>query len=123
MNGIPFGAPFHTVPKSGCSTRPAPQLAMSAAELGSTALEEISVFHALLDGNGRRPWRLGVPLPVAVNVTVLPPALADTLVVKKVRLTVSAICAFPFASVVLVALLGVPSALDQLTRTPGAGCP
>jgi hypothetical protein len=96
---------------------------MSAAEFGSTDAVEMSVFHALLLGNGRRPPRLGVPFPFAVNVTVLPPALAVTRVVKKVRLTVRPICAFPLASVVVVALLGVPSALVQLTLTPGTGRP
>ncbi len=31
--GIPFGAPFHTVPKSGCRLSLAPMLEMKLAEL------------------------------------------------------------------------------------------
>ncbi len=55
MYGMPFGAPFHTVPKSGCSDRVAPQLAINAAELGSTGSAETSRFHALSTGKSRRP--------------------------------------------------------------------
>src|ERR1041385_2400766 len=55
--GIPFGAPSHTVPKSGCSPT-LPQLAISAEEFGSTAAADTSRFHGLSEGNGRRPCRL-----------------------------------------------------------------
>src|SRR5512133_2590890 len=55
--GIPFGAPSHTVPKSGCSPL-LPQLAISADEFASTGSADTSMFHGLSEGNGRRPCRL-----------------------------------------------------------------
>src|ERR1700734_3992499 len=45
-------------PKSGCRPTPGPMKLISAAEFGSTAADEISVFHRLLAGNGTNPPRL-----------------------------------------------------------------
>ena len=58
-----MGAPSHSpAPKSGCSPRVSPMLAISAAESGSTGALEMSVFHALSAGNGSAPFRLA-PAP------------------------------------------------------------
>src|SRR5690606_32805230 len=54
MYGMPLGAPFQVVPKSGCRLR-MPQLAMSVAEFGSTGALAMLVFQGLSFGNGRRP--------------------------------------------------------------------
>src|SRR5215467_6475784 len=54
---MPFGAPSHTVPKSGWRFR-SPHDAISVDELGSTGDALMSVFHGLSAGNGRRPPRL-----------------------------------------------------------------
>src|SRR5262245_43308331 len=72
MYGIPLGAPFHTVPKSGCRLF-SPQLAMSVAELASTGSFETSWFQALSAGNGSRPFRLApAPRPGDVVCVVSP---------------------------------------------------
>src|SRR6476659_1794752 len=56
---MPFGAPFHTVPKSGWRPRSSPpQLASSVDEAGSTGSPDTSRFHGLSAGKGRRPPRL-----------------------------------------------------------------
>src|SRR3954470_22242316 len=70
---MPFGAPFHTVPKSGCSPVAAlPHAAMSVAEFGSTGSPDTSRFHALSAGNGRLPCRLAFA-PRAGTPAVPPP--------------------------------------------------
>src|SRR3954451_4763905 len=56
---MPFGAPFHTVPKSGWRPRSSPpQLASSVDDAGSTGSPDTSRFHGLSAGKGRRPPRL-----------------------------------------------------------------
>src|SRR4051794_40153856 len=56
---MPFGAPFHTVPKSGWRPRSSPpQLASSVDEAGSTGSPDASRFQALSVGKGRLPPRL-----------------------------------------------------------------
>src|SRR5215467_11028518 len=89
MYGMPFGAPSHTVPKSGWRFR-TPHDAMSVDELGSTAAPVITVFHALSSGNGRFPLSDSPPLaagdcepPGSVDVVV--PAVSDALHATSVR--------------------------------------
>jgi hypothetical protein len=52
---MPIGPPSQNVPKSGWSFVASPMLATHAAELGCSAAEEMSVFHALLAGNVGHP--------------------------------------------------------------------
>src|SRR6185295_15682008 len=54
MNGMPHGAPWYTVPKSGCRLTDPPQRAIRLSELGSTASAEMSRFHGLSAGNTAR---------------------------------------------------------------------
>ena len=54
MYGIPFGAPSHTVPKSGWRFL-TPHDAISVDDFGSTCAPVMTVFHGLSSGNGRRP--------------------------------------------------------------------
>src|SRR5439155_26843036 len=49
--GIPIGAPFHTVPKSGCRRSVRPTEFTNASDRGCTGYAEISVFHGLSAGN------------------------------------------------------------------------
>src|SRR5262249_27820989 len=57
---MPFGAPSHTVPKSGCRFR-RPHDAISVEEWGSTDAALPSAFHGLSAGKGRRPLRDSPP--------------------------------------------------------------
>lgn len=74
---------YRPEPKSGCRPIPAPMKLMIAVEFGSTAAEEISLFHKLSAGNGTNPFRLalcprlialqlggGVPPPVEVTCKI-----------------------------------------------------
>src|SRR3954470_2569482 len=57
---MPFGAPFHTVPKSGWRPRSSPpQLASSVDDAGSTGSPDTSRFHGLSAGKGGCPAVLG----------------------------------------------------------------
>src|SRR5579863_2640277 len=47
---MPLGAPFHTVPKSGCSGLSSPIDVRYACDLRCTGNWEISVFHGLSGG-------------------------------------------------------------------------
>ena len=49
--GIPIGAPFHTVPKSGCRRSVRLTEFTNASERGCTGYAEISIFHGLSAGN------------------------------------------------------------------------
>src|SRR6266436_4806166 len=49
---------YWPAPKSACMKVPAPMKLMTAAELGSTGVEEISAFQRLSAGNGTKPPRL-----------------------------------------------------------------
>src|SRR5271157_1830791 len=49
---------YRPEPKSGCRPIEGPMKVMMAAELGSTADVEMSWFHALPAGKGRKPFRL-----------------------------------------------------------------
>lgn len=49
---------YWPAPKSACMLVLAPMKLMTAAELGSTGVEEISVFQRLSAGNGTKPPRL-----------------------------------------------------------------
>src|SRR5262245_54587017 len=89
MYGMPFGAPSHTVPKSGWRFR-TPHDAMSVDEFGSTAAPVTTVFHALSAGNGRLPFSDSPPLaggdcepPGSVEDVV--PAVSDALHATSVR--------------------------------------
>src|SRR5579862_4739422 len=123
MSGIPLGAPWYTVPKSGWSWLLLPQLAMRAAELGSTGALEMSVFHGLEAGKIWRPFRSGVPLPVAKKVTDVPPAVAVALEMKKVGLTRNDTRAWPEEFVVVLVAVTEPSVADHVTVTPVATVP
>src|SRR5687767_717085 len=66
---MPFGAPFHTVPKSACRPVDRPILAIKVAELGSTGSAETSWFHGLSGGNiGRLPMKAPAPSDPVVAV-------------------------------------------------------
>lgn len=102
---------------------PLPQLEMSAAEFGSTDAVEMSVFHGLEEGKICRPFRSGVPLPLAVNVTDAPPAVAVAFEMKNVGLTRKDTCAWPEELVVVLVALTEPSVADHVTVTPDARVP
>ena len=54
-------------PKSACRPTLVPMKLMSAAEFGSTAAPEMSLFHRLSAGNGRKPPRLP-PCPGCITL-------------------------------------------------------
>src|SRR3954469_3091123 len=62
---MPLGDPFQIVPKSAWSPRD-PHDAMSCADAASTGAPEMSAFHALSAGKGRRPARLAFVPPFGV---------------------------------------------------------
>src|SRR5438445_90445 len=68
-NGMPFGAPSQTVPKSGWRPVVRPMLAISAAEFGSTGAVEMSWFQGLSAGNTCWPSMNAPPPVVPVDVT------------------------------------------------------
>src|SRR5438552_15469918 len=68
-NGMPFGAPSQTVPKSGCRPVLRPMLAMRAAEFGSTGAVEMSWFQGLSAGNTCWPSMNAPPPVVPADVT------------------------------------------------------
>src|SRR5437868_15096203 len=68
-NGMPFGAPSQTVPKSGGRPVLRPMLAMRAAECGSTGAVEMSWFQGLSAGNTCWPSIKAPPLVVPAGVT------------------------------------------------------
>src|SRR4051794_3043893 len=70
---MPLGAPFQTVPKSGCSPVVRPMLAIRLAEFGSTGSWETSRFQALSVGNTCRPAIVAPPPPDGAGVPPPPP--------------------------------------------------
>src|SRR5579862_4987203 len=63
-----------SVPQSGCTFTEPTQLLMIEFEFGSTAAEEISVFHRLLLANGTKPLRLAVcPDDITLQARLLLP--------------------------------------------------
>src|SRR5688572_16757364 len=74
---MPFGAPFHTVPKSACRPR-SPQLAISVAEAGSTGSPETSRFQGLSAGKSRRSPRSSSSRPSFGTVDSLPQAARNS---------------------------------------------
>src|SRR3954467_4106819 len=77
---MPLGAPAQTVPKSGCSPVFNPMLAISAAEFGSTADPETSVFQGLSAGKQRCPCvAAGISGPTCWAVDAKAAALGSAL--------------------------------------------
>src|SRR4051812_24755042 len=70
---MPLGAPFQTVPKSGCSPVVRPMLAIRLVELGSTGSWETSRFQGLSGGNTCRPAIVAPPPPEGAGVPPPPP--------------------------------------------------
>src|SRR6266571_5523935 len=68
---MPFGAPSHTVPKSGCRPALRPMLAIRLAEFGSTGCDEMSVFQGLSGGKTCLP-AMEAPAPVAAGGLPVP---------------------------------------------------
>src|SRR5690606_4639809 len=102
VNGMPIGAPSHSVPKSGCRFESRPMLSMKFSLFGCSGFSEMSVFHGLCAGNMGQPARVVpcAPGPPVVLVELaelveLPPPLVLAAEVDWAALLLAAVLPSP----------------------------